>query len=243
MIFFIYLHLLLKWYHYQCKKAKCEGKTCLKLCPQPTSPPAHQPTITRLQHSSRENLGDGSINYPHSREGTRNITLHFLSFVHCTTANEETRLLMFYMYCIGNTFRYTLTPCAWVCRCPGGMASCKPCPRWSARWCGTPWWCWPRGRSRMSRRHCNPETSHGQGLCVRYRVSHEWVSTLFSLFSRLSALIQRIVLHFFNSSGNEYSNTHLAFHPSLKIYQITVQNLRQTGFRYYLVTPCMYQNW
>ena len=27
--------------------------------------------------------------------GRRNITLQFLSFVHCTTANEETRLLMF----------------------------------------------------------------------------------------------------------------------------------------------------
>ena len=66
-----------------------------------------------------------------------------------------------------------------------------------------------------------------------YRVSHNWVFTLFCLFSRLLVLIQRFILPFFNSPGDNDSKTHLTFLPMSKIDQVTEQNVRQTGFRYY----------
>ena len=68
---------------------------------------------------------------------------------------------------------------------------------------------------------------------IIYRVSHNWVLTLFCLFSRLPVLIQRFILPFFNSPGDDDSKTHLTFLPTSKIDQVTEQNVRQTGFRYY----------
>ena len=65
------------------------------------------------------------------------------------------------------------------------------------------------------------------------RVSHKWVSTLFWLFSRLPEFLQRSILPFFNSPGDDNSKTHLTFLPMSKIDQVTEQNVRQTGFRYY----------
>ena len=75
-----------------------------------------------------------------------------------------------------------------------------------------------------------------------YRVSHNWVLTLFCLFSRLPMLIQRFILPFFNSPGDDDSKTHLTFLPISKIDQVTEQNVEQPWFRYNLDKPCMYQN-
>ena len=44
-----------------------------------------------------------------------------------------------------------------------------------------------------------------------YRVSHNWVFTLFWLFSRLPVLVQMFILPFFNSPGDDNSKTHLTF--------------------------------
>ena len=74
---------------------------------------------------------------------------------------------------------------------------------------------------------------YSEGYCLSYRVSHNWVLTLFCLFSQLHMLIQRFILPFFNSPGDDDSKTHLPFLPTSKIYQVTEQNVRQTGFRYY----------
>ena len=74
-----------------------------------------------------------------------------------------------------------------------------------------------------------------------YRVSHNWVLTLFCLFSRLPMLIQRFILPFFNSPGDDDSKTHLTFLPISKIDQVTEQNVEQPWFRYKLDKPCMYQ--
>ena len=76
----------------------------------------------------------------------------------------------------------------------------------------------------------------------RYRVSHNWVLTLFCLFSQLPMLIQRFILPFFNSPGDDDSKTHLTFLPISKIDQVTEQNVEQPWFRYNLDKPCMYQN-
>ena len=75
-----------------------------------------------------------------------------------------------------------------------------------------------------------------------YRVSHNWVFTLFWLFFQLPELIQRNILLFFNSPADDDSKTHLTFLSMSKIVdQVTEQNVRQTGFRYNLDKPCMYQ--
>ena len=66
-----------------------------------------------------------------------------------------------------------------------------------------------------------------------YRVSHNWVLTLFCLFSQLPELVQTFILPFYNSPGDVDSKTHLTFHPMSKIDQVTEQNVRQTEFRYY----------
>ena len=54
-----------------------------------------------------------------------------------------------------------------------------------------------------------------------YRVSHNWVLTLFCLFSQLPELVQTFILPFYNSPGDVDSKTHLTFHPMSKIYQVT----------------------
>ena len=66
-------------------------------------------------------------------------------------------------------------------------------------------------------------------------------SLCFACFSRLPVLIQRFILPFFNSPGDEDSKTHLTFHPMSKIDQVTEQNVRQPWFRYNVDKPCMYQ--
>ena len=77
---------------------------------------------------------------------------------------------------------------------------------------------------------------------INYRVSHNWVLTLFWLFSRLPELVQTFILPFFNSPGDDDSKTHLTFLPFSKIDQVTEQNVEQPWFRYNLDKPCMYQN-
>ena len=68
-----------------------------------------------------------------------------------------------------------------------------------------------------------------------YRVSHNWVFTLFWLFSWLPVLVQMFILPFFNSPGDDNSKTHLTFLPTSNFDQVTEQNVRQTGFRYYFL--------
>ena len=68
-----------------------------------------------------------------------------------------------------------------------------------------------------------------------YRVSHNWVFTLFWLFSWLPVLVQMFILPFFNSPGDDNSKTHLTFLPMSNFDQVTEQNVRQTGFRYYFL--------
>ena len=48
---------------------------------------------------------------------------------------------------------------------------------------------------------------------IVYRVSHNWVFTLFWLFSRLPVLVQRFIWPFFNSRGDDDFKTHLTFLP------------------------------
>ena len=47
-----------------------------------------------------------------------------------------------------------------------------------------------------------------------YRVSHNWVLTLFCLFYLLPMLIQWFILSLFNSPGDDDSKTHLTFIPT-----------------------------
>ena len=97
--------------------------------------------------------------------------------------------------------------------------------------------------------NCNLHTIISRWVCISvpgpwlhtYRVSHNWVFTLFWLFSQLPELLQRSILPFFNSPGDEDSKTHLTFLPTSKIDQVTEQNVRQIGFRYNLDKLCMYQ--
>ena len=86
-----------------------------------------------------------------------------------------------------------------------------------------------------------PKTTKPETLFRFYRVSHNWVLTLFCLFSRLPVLVQTFILPFFNSPGDVDSKTHLTFLPTSKIDQVTEQNVRQPWFRYNLDKPCMYQ--
>ena len=82
--------------------------------------------------------------------------------------------------------------------------------------------------------HCNGILVHVTPLPLTiYRVSQNWVLTLFCLFSRLPELIQTFILPFFNSLGDEDSQTRLTFLLMSKIDQVTEQNVRQTGYRYY----------
>ena len=80
---------------------------------------------------------------------------------------------------------------------------------------------------------CSSVAPKGVNIISRYRVSHKQVPTLCWLFSRLPVLVQRFILPFFNSPGDDDSKTHLTFLPTSKIDQVTEQNVRQTGFRYY----------
>ena len=88
---------------------------------------------------------------------------------------------------------------------------------------------------------CNAPVTTNNNTITYYRVSHNWVFTLFWLFSQLPELLQRSILPFFNSPGDEDSKTHLTFLPTSKIDQVTEQNVRQIGFRYNLDKLCMYQ--
>ena len=94
--------------------------------------------------------------------------------------------------------------------------------------------CWVTGWPGPAVPWFSPKHSHIQTVMkIFYRVSHNWVLTLFCLFSWLPMLIQRFILPFFNSPGDNDSKTHLTFLPMSKIDQVTEQNVRQTGFRYY----------
>ena len=140
--------------------------------------------------------------YPQAGEGGEagQDTCHMLSLYTCHTTH------------------YNHTRVTWSCWCP------PPCPRerGAAPGARRGWW-WPAGAASA------PSARRRAGSCT-YRVSHNWVFTLFWLFSRLPELVQRSILPFFNSPGDVDSKTHLTFLLTSKIDQVTAQNVRQTGF-------------
>ena len=87
---------------------------------------------------------------------------------------------------------------------------------------------------------CKCECGHFEGLIrllntrkgpTTYRVSRNWVFTLFWLFSRLPVLVQRFILPFFNSPGDNDSKTNLTFLPTSKIeHGATKFNVKQLPF-------------
>ena len=82
--------------------------------------------------------------------------------------------------------------------------------------------------------HLNEQTKCLQSShslrCSTYRVSHKSVFTLFQLFSQVLEHIQWNFSQPLDSPRNFDSETHLTFHPTLNIDQVTAQNVRQTGF-------------
>ena len=104
---------------------------------------------------------------------------------------------------------------------------CPPRPQWRCSRClsVSPSCAWVLGRG-----YTLAEKSLWHRNHHRYRVSHITGPTLFSLFSRVLEHIQSNFSKPLDSPQNFDSETHLTFHFTWKIDQVTAQNVRQTGF-------------